>query len=67
MSYTDTGMKINGNVRACVLILCPTLGFDSDNYSLNLDSASADIFLNGTTVNGRRLNSVQFGGYANIN
>ena len=67
MSYTDTGMKINGNVRACVLILCPTLGFDSDNYSLNLDSASADIFINGTTINGRRLNSVQLSGYANIN
>lgn len=67
MSYTDTGMKINGNVRACVLILCPTLGFDSDNYSLNLDSASADIFINGTTINGRRLNGVQLSGYANIN
>ncbi|NNP74130.1 hypothetical protein A7P53_15865 [Acinetobacter defluvii] len=67
MSYADTGMKINGNVKACVLFLCPTLGFDSNNYSLNLDSASADIFINGTTVNGRRMNSVQLDGYANIN
>ena len=67
MSYNDTGMTIDGNVKACVfLVLCPTLGFKSNNYSLNLKSAPADIYLNGTTVNGTRMSSVKLDGYANI-
>lgn len=67
MAYTDTNMTIDGNVKACVLfIICPTLGFKSSDYNLGLKSAKADIFLNGTTVNGTRLSAVNLNGYANI-
>ena len=66
MTYADTGMTIDGNVEACILFICPTLGFKSNDYSLGLKSAKADIFLNGTTVNGTRMSSVNLGGYANI-
>ena len=68
MSYSDTGMTIDGNVKACILlILCPTLGFKSNNYNLALDSAKANIFLNGKTVSGTRMSTVNLDGYANIN
>lgn len=70
MSFSDTGKKIEANIdaRLC-LILCTTipLGVKSDNYNLFLESAKADIFLNGTTLNGNRRSSVQLDGYANIN
>jgi hypothetical protein len=68
MSYSDTGMTIDGNVKACVfLVLCPTLGFKSNNYNLALQSARANIFLNGKTVSGTRMSAVNLDGYANIN
>jgi len=61
------------DAKICLLCIFPDLaptlrlGFSSTDYNLALDSAKADIFLNGTTVNGKRLNSVKLDGYANIN
>lgn len=65
MTYADTGMTIDGNVKAC-MGFCMNLGFKSNDYNLALESAKADIFLNGATVNGTRMSSVNLSGYANI-
>ncbi|WP_376779235.1 hypothetical protein [Acinetobacter gerneri] len=75
MAYADTGQSIDGNVNAkiCLLCLFPdlaptiTLGFKSTDYNLALDSAKADINLNGTTISGNRISNVQLNGVANIN
>ncbi|MBI0393154.1 hypothetical protein [Acinetobacter bereziniae] len=70
MSYLDTNKTIDANINAKIcLFLCVTipLGVKSNNYSLNLDSAKADIFINGQTIFGNRMNKVSLNGYANIN
>lgn len=71
MSYGDTQMSINGKVDAKICVIfcfgAMRLGFSSTDYNLALDSAKADIFINGTTISGKRLSSVQLDGYANIN
>ena len=70
MTYQDTGKVIKANIdaRLC-FVLCTTipLGVESKNYNLALESSNANIFLNGTTVNGTRMNSAQLSGYADIN
>lgn len=70
MSYSDTGKTIDANINARIcVILCLNipLGVRSNNYSLNLDSAKADIFIKGQTISGNRMNKVLLNGYANIN
>lgn len=70
MSYSDTSKTIDANINARVCIFfCVTLplGVKSNNYNLNLESAKADIFLNGQTISGNRINNASLSGYANIN
>ena len=67
MTYADTKQSIDGNVKTSFLFIPLTLGFKSTDYNLALDSAKADIFINGTTISGRRLSSAKLDGYANIN
>ncbi|MCH4243439.1 hypothetical protein [Acinetobacter gerneri] len=67
MKYSDTNQTIDGNVRTNFLLLPLVLGFKSNDYNLLLNSASADIFLDGTTIAGNRLSNVTLNGVANIN
>ena len=67
MTYADTNQSIDGNVKTSFLFIPLTLGFKSTDYSLALDSTTADISIAGTTISGNRMSSVQLGGTANIN
>ncbi|MEN8281901.1 hypothetical protein ABFO69_09680 [Acinetobacter gerneri] len=67
MGYADTGQSINGNIRTSFLLIPIVTGFQSNDYNLMLDSAKADINLNGTTISGNRMSSVQLDGLAKIN
>ncbi|MCF0263853.1 hypothetical protein KW868_05135 [Acinetobacter guillouiae] len=68
MGYSDTGKSINGKVLPTILGL-PTLpvDFSSKNYNLQLQETTAPIFIQGATILGNRMNTVQLTGYADIN
>ena len=62
MTYGDTGMSLNGTIRALFL----AHPFSTDNYSLNLNSANATLAIKGQTISGSRLSKVDLVGSAKI-
>ena len=66
MSYADTQMPVTGNVDICVFVFCGRLPLSSNDYNLNLESTTAPIQIDATTINGKRQTSVNLTGKANI-
>ena len=64
MTYNDTGMKINGEIKLLGSLLQPD--FDTNDYNLQLQSAKANLAINGTTIYGTRLESAKLTGSATI-
>lgn len=64
MTISDTGMPIEGKINLLGSLISP--GFTTNNYNLNLQSANADLFINGTTITGTRMTQAKLTGTANI-
>lgn len=64
MTYNDTGMKINGEIKILGSLIQPD--FDTNDYNLQLQSANANLSINGATIKGTRMESALLTGSANI-
>lgn len=67
MTYNDTGMTINGNVKTSFLFIPLTLGFQSNDYNLVLAEATAPFTTKPLELYGNRLKKATLEGEANIN
>ena len=67
-NYAGLGQPITGNIWLTVLgIINDVVGITSTDYNLILDSATANVVTNPTTVSGKRLTEVNLQGAATIN
>lgn len=64
MSYSDTGMKINGKIKLLGSLIQPD--FDTNDYNLQLQSTNANLSINGTSIYGTRMSSAKLTGTATI-
>lgn len=64
MTFNDTGMKINGEIKLLGSLLKPD--FDTNDYNLQLQSTGANLSINSTTLYGTRMESAKLTGSANI-
>ena len=65
MTYNDTKMNIDGNIRL-LLNTGSGSGYSTNDYDLGLESARANLSVNGTTITGSRMNSANLTGVATI-
>lgn len=64
MTFDDTNMSMEGRIKLLGSFISP--GFRTNDYNLNLQSANADLIINGTTITGTRMSSAKLTGTAVI-
>lgn len=64
MSFNDTQMTIDGRIKLLGSLISP--GFSSRDYDLALQSARANLLINGATISGTRMTHANLTGTAQI-
>ncbi|MDQ9008720.1 hypothetical protein RFI36_02575 [Acinetobacter gerneri] len=65
VNYGNLGLTVSGKAKSTTGLI--TADFTSNDYALNLGEGSGTLYINGQTVSGNRMNSVNLAGTAVIN
>lgn len=65
VNYGNLGLTVSGKAKSTTGLI--TADFTSNDYALNLGEGSGTLYINGQTISGNRMNSVNLAGTAVIN